>query len=581
MNRKQRRASERTYPPAAAAATNQSTAAMFQSARQASRAGDLKTAADLYQKILALDPRHVPALDGLGGVYFAQGKIAEASALLAQVPPLAPLVLEQFNKVLDLLVTLHPSVGEAMQKATAAWPRLLTPEDMFGAGLSAIISDPYLRTVLASTVVRDLGLERVLTAQRAAILAAAVDDAPVTDAVLGFCSALAQQCFINEYIWAVSAEQAAQLETLRARLAGAMERHEPIAPLWTLVLAMYAALYELPGAKALGERDWPAPAAAVIAQQIREPREEQALRASMPRLTPIGDGVTATVRQQYEENPYPRWVLLVDAQRQIPVDEYLRHLFPAAPYRVVGEPDQLDILVAGCGTGRYALEVAQSYRNAHVLGVDLSLSSLASAKRRTPPRLAGKIEFAQADIFKLAAIERRFDVINASGVLHHTADPLGAWRELLKLLKPNGVIQVGLYSAYGRREVLATRALVAARGYRSTVEDIRRCRQDLLGEPQRFGYMQWKDFFSTSECRDLLFHVHEQQFTIPEIKAFITENDLNFIGFEIQPDDMHRQLRQLFIANNWSLGDLDRWDALERDNPDMFSTMYGFWIQKN
>jgi hypothetical protein len=29
------------------------------------------------------------------------------------------------------------------------------------------------------------------------------------------------------------------------------------------------------------------------------------------------------------------------------------------------------------------------------------------------------------------------------------------------------------------------------------------------------------------------------------------------------------------------LGDLDRWDALERDNPDMFSAMYGFWIQKN
>ena len=78
-----------------------------------------------------------------------------------------------------------------------------------------------------------------------------------------------------------------------------------------------------------------------------------------------------------------------------------------------------------------------------------------------------------------------------------------------------------------------------------------------------------------------VFHVHEQQFTIPEIKAFITENDLNFIGFEIQPDDMHRQLRQLFTANSWSLGDLDRWDALERDNPDMFSTMYSFWIQKN
>jgi SAM-dependent methyltransferase len=581
MNRKQRRANEKALPLAAPAATKQDTATMFQSARQASRAGDLKAATDLYQKILAFDPHYVPALDGLGGVYFAQGKITEASALLAQVPPLAPLVLEQFNRVLDLLVTLHPQVGEAMKKTTAAWPRLLTPDDMFGAGLSAVVGDPYLRTVLTSTVVRDLALERVLTAQRASILAAAASDAPATETLLAFCGALAQQCFINEYIWAVSAKETAELETLRAKLGAGIARGEPVAPLWMLALAMYAALYELPEAQALGDRDWPAPAAAVVAQQIREPREEQALRSSIPKLTAIGDGVTAKVRQQYEENPYPRWVLLVDAQRQIPVDEYLRHLFPAAPYRLVGEPDQLDILVAGCGTGRYALELAQSYRNANVLGVDLSLASLASAKRRAPSRLAGKIEFAQADIFKIAAIERRFDLINASGVLHHTADPLGAWRELLKLLKPNGVMQVGLYSTYGRRDVLATRALVAERGYQSTVEGIRRCRQDLLSEPQRFGYMQWNDFFSTSDCRDLLFHVHEQQFTIPEIKAFITDNGLNFIGFEIKPDEMHRQLRQHFTANGWSLGDLDRWDALERDNPDMFSAMYGFWIQKN
>jgi SAM-dependent methyltransferase len=581
MNRKQRRANEKALPPATPAATNQNTAAMIQSARQASRAGDLKAAADLFHKILALDPHYVPALDGLGSVYFAQGKIAEASALLAQVPPLAPLVLEQFNKVLDLLITLHSPVGEAMKKATSAWPQLLTPGEMFGGGLSAVISDPYLRTVLTSTIVRDLALERVLTAQRAAFLTAAVNDAATTDTLLEFCSALAQQCFINEYIWAVSAKEAAELETLRTKLGAAIARGEPVAPLWMLAVAMYAALCELPDAQALGDHDWPAPAGAVVAQQILEPREEQALRASIPRLTTIGDGVTAKVRQQYEESPYPRWVLLVDAQRQIPVDEYLRYLFPTAPYRLVGEPDQLDILVAGCGTGRYVLELAQSYRNANVLGVDLSLASLASAKRRAPPRLAGKIEFAQADIFKIAAIERRFDVINASGVLHHTADPLGAWRELLKLLKPNGVMQVGLYSAYGRREVLATRALVSERGYQSTVEDIRRCRQDLLSMPQRFGYMQWNDFFSTSDCRDLLFHVHEQQFTIPEIKAFIIENGLNFIGFEIKPDEMHRQLRQLFTSSGWSLGDLDRWDVVERDNPDMFSTMYGFWIQKN
>ena len=130
---------------------------------------------------------------------------------------------------------------------------------------------------------------------------------------------------------------------------------------------MYVALNELPDAEALASRAWPAPVAAVMTQQVREPREEQQLRELIPRLTPIGDGVTANVRQQYEENPYPRWVRLVDAPQPILLDDHIRHHFPTAPFRPLGEHDPLDILVAGCGTGRHALELAQSYRGARVL----------------------------------------------------------------------------------------------------------------------------------------------------------------------------------------------------------------------
>ena len=41
------------------------------------------------------------------------------------------------------------------------------------------------------------------------------------------------------------------------------------------------------------------------------------------------------------------------------------------------------------------------------------------------------------------------------------------------------------------------------------------------------------DFFSTSGCRDLLFHVQEHRFTIPQIAAFLAENDLAFVGFDL------------------------------------------------
>ena len=88
----------------------------------------------------------------------------------------------------------------------------------------------------------------------------------------------------------------------------------------------------------------------------------------------------------------------------------------------------------GCGTGQTAIASAQKFLGAHVLAIDLSLTSLSYAKRRTPDDVAPRIEYAQADILKLASLERRFDVIDTSGVLHHMADPFEAWQILLTLL---------------------------------------------------------------------------------------------------------------------------------------------------
>src|SRR6185312_1542924 len=135
------------------------------------------------------------------------------------------------------------------------------------------------------------------------------------------------------------------------------------------------------------------------------------------------------------------------------------------------------------GTGRHALELAQSHRGARVLAIDLSLASLACAKRKTPPALAGKIEFAQADILALGSVGRTFDFINAGGVFHHMANPLAGWRALIELMRPNGVMQVGLYSELARAEIVAAREMIASRGYRPTAEDIRRCHRTCCKTP--------------------------------------------------------------------------------------------------
>jgi len=342
---------------------------------------------------------------------------------------------------------------------------------------------------------------------------------------------------------------------------------------------MYQPLHALPDAQALLVRSWPPAVDDMLTQQLREPRQERELRSSIPCLTPIEDDVSQRVRQQYEENPYPRWVYGVSGGRPDSIDQFLRDMFPAAAFTPLDKTEDLEILEAGSGTGRHAMWIAQRFQGARVLAVDLSLSSLCFAKRKTPAPLSDRITYVQGDILKLGSLGRSFDVVDASGVLHHMADPIEGWRILLKLLRPGGFMHVGFYSELGRRDVVAARRFIAERGYRSTPEDIRRCRQDLLQTPVR-SVARFNDYFSTSECRDLLFHVQESRLTIPAIKSFLAEHGLRFLGFEFDPPAL-QQYRQLFADNGWSMTDLDRWHALETEYPDTFSSMYQLWAQKS
>jgi SAM-dependent methyltransferase len=216
-----------------------------------------------------------------------------------------------------------------------------------------------------------------------------------------------------------------------------------------------------------------------------------------------------------------------------------------------------------------------------VLAIDLSLSSLCYARRMTRALSVPNLEYAQADILKLCEIDRRFDVIESVGVLHHLVDPEAGWRALASLLRPNGLMLVGLYSRFARRQIALARDFIAQRGFGPTADGIRRCRQELLAldddAPLKNVTKFW-DFYATSTCRDLLFHVQEHQFTIPDVKAFLARNGLIFIGFMIDPTvQQHYRVR---FPHDAAMTDLDCWSALEVENPLIFTNMYQFWVQK-
>lgn len=471
-------------------------------------------------------------------------------------------------------------IGPALRRASDAWPRRLVLAELLGApGLAAIANDPLLLGLLESTAIAGVALERLLTSVRAGLLDVAEnDDVNVSAEDLVAACAIARQCFITEYVFDLPDGEGLRADALRLRIEAAAASGGVIRPFDLAVLAAFRSLDSVAGREAVLERSWPKPVDAVLDQQVREPAEERRQRGSITALTPIAEGASQRVREQYEDNPYPRWFGLPPGSPTVSLDDMVRMAFPFCSYRPSGKAGGFDLLVAGCGTGQAAILFARDFRDAKTLAVDLSLTSLGYAKHKTRALGIAGIDYAQADILELGGIGRTFDAISAIGVLHHLADPEQGWRVLLSLLRPQGVIHIGLYSKAARRHLIAAQAWLAAR-YTASAGDIRRARQDLAvaNEPSFDDVATYADFYTMSGCRDLLFHIQNHEFDIPRIQAFLAANGLQFLGFQV--DDAARgKFWQRFGRDREA--DMMLWHNFEMENPDSFKGMYQFYAQK-
>jgi SAM-dependent methyltransferase len=242
------------------------------------------------------------------------------------------------------------------------------------------------------------------------------------------------------------------------------------------------------------------------------------------------------------------------------------------------------VLIAGCGTGQHAVTTAANFLNAKVLAVDLSLASLSYAVRQSRALGFSTIEFAQADIMELGRLDRRFDLIESAGVLHHLGDPLAGWRVLTDLLRPGGFMKIALYSELAREPIVAARALIAEKGYNGTVEDIRRCRAEIRamaedGDEVMAELAGLLDFYGLSNCRDLIFHVQEHRFTLPQIDEALRSLGLEFLRFELGDADAIKRF-QSANPEPGALSSFQKWHAFEVENPRTFARMYQFWCRK-
>ena len=486
-------------------------------------------------------------------------------AITAHDPQLQTAVAKAVSETWGAPAELAEQAGKLLKLDPLIAPHLENIHQVFtGSDIKSLNQHPLLNALLQSAPLCDLALEQFLTKLRKTLLLnpTFIESAPELTA------SLTQQCFINEYIYPISDVETAALKTLDS-------------PAHLLIQACYQPLHTCADAEAWSAKAWPELLQAVIQQQIIEPHQEAALAAAMPSLTPISEGVSQAVQAMYEESPYPRWVRTAKASASQSLNAFLSHTYPLSGFAPLTSDKPLHVLIAGGGTGQHPLHTARRFTGAQVQVIDLSRRSLAYAQRKTQELGLNNLQFAQADILQIGQINGTFDLIESVGVLHHMADPWAGWGALLNRLKPNGLMKLGFYSQTARQQINQLRDFIKTQGFGNTPEAIRACRQHLIAHSQSHdigGIFLLRDFYSTSACRDLLFHVQEHQLTLPEIEAFLNAHNLRFIGFETDAHTLNTY-RQEFPGDP-AATNLSNWHQFEQRHPNTFISMYQFWVQR-
>ena len=237
------------------------------------------------------------------------------------------------------------------------------------------------------------------------------------------------------------------------------------------------------------------------------------------------------VQNFYDRFPYPRPVDNLEGYGRQWNDREKRradfHLYwPAQPYR-----EDFSILVAGCGTSQ-AAKYAMRWPQAEVTGIDFSATSLSRTedlKRRYDLR---NLHLRQLPVELAGELERSFDQIVCTGVLHHLADPDAGLSALRSVLNPDGAMQIMVYAPYGRTGIYMLQEFSRRLGISASDEAIRDLKAALKvlppGHPLEAVLRVARDFGDEGELADALLNPQDRAYSVPQFFEFVRRAGLTF-----------------------------------------------------
>ena len=495
------------------------------------------------------------------------------------------LQIKAFNKDVKAILTDSLKIKDlSFSKTTGVWWQHLQKDPSFKDILKAVgkdqkdtyaafkkasttnhraYLDPYFLLGIKTDLIPFLPFEKLMTYLRRFMLEQYDAQKPVFSEsdYVQVATALANNCLLTDYVFNSTGEEQNKIKTLKD------SKDKDLRLL--SVLACYESIYKIPGMVEISSK-YKATAPEFIDTHINDFAIQKEIRESITAITKISEGTSALVREQYEEFPYPRWTNYDRATFNEEIEGRFRN-------------GKFNMLNAGCGTGHEAICLGSLFPDSKVLAVDLSRTSLAFGIKRARDYNIKNVDFKQGDILLLGdAVKDRFDYIVSAGVLHHMKEPSKGLAVLNGLLKPDGIMRLGLYSQIGHRFHMIAQKIIREKGFKSDADDIRRFRaeaNDILDKNTIDNLCSYyRDYFTLPECRDLLFHVQEHRFTIPQIEEFLAAQNLEFMQF--YTDALTLQKYKKAYPNDKDCNNLGNWDDFEKKNPDTFKSMYMFWCRK-
>lgn len=105
-------------------------------------------------------------------------------------------------------------------------------------------------------------------------------------------------------------------------------------------------------------------------------------------------------------------------------------------------------LDAGCGGGRYVVAMAKLEAK-KVIGIDINYKGLQDAQKRIRENKITNASLKHGSVLDIPFPRNSFDFVCCNGVLHHTFDPDKGLSELVRVLRPNGLLFIYIYGKGG------------------------------------------------------------------------------------------------------------------------------------